>query len=122
MTGKSQVRMTRKPQTSRGTGIKQQTTNVKVGKKRKAPRQPRSRGSFKVPKVTRKAKEPLGGTLRRKASPKTTTPSIKPKEGRGPTLFDPSHRLNEELSQNEPEQAPESGGSSTTSSVTLSSR
>ncbi|XP_012591366.1 spermatid nuclear transition protein 3-like [Microcebus murinus] len=114
----------RKPQASPGTGIKQRTANVKVGKKRKAPRQPRSRGSFKVPKVTRKAKGPLGGTWRRKTSPQMTTPSIKPKKRRGLTLFGHYHRLNEELSQNEPDQAPESrgGGSSTTSSVTLSSQ
>ncbi|XP_012591368.1 uncharacterized protein LOC105855134 [Microcebus murinus] len=118
------AKMTRKQQAS-STVTEQPTANVKAGKggrKRKAPRQPRSRGSFKVPKVTRKAKGPLRGTLRRKASPKMTTPSIKPKKRRGLTLFGHYHRLNEELSQNEPEQAPESGGSSTTSSVTLSSQ
>ncbi|XP_058391114.1 uncharacterized protein CXorf51A-like [Diceros bicornis minor] len=85
----------------------QQTPNTKERKKRKASCQPRSRGSVKVAKRTMGAKRPLKSSLRKKASPKNPTSSMKSKKARGTTLFGHYHRLNEERSQNDPESVEE---------------
>ncbi|XP_062941020.1 uncharacterized protein CXorf51A-like [Cynocephalus volans] len=78
----------------------QPTRNTKVGKKRKTPCPPKSRGKGKAPKTTLKLKRPLQGSLRKKAAAKMTTLSIQPRKGKKPTLFGHYYRLNQELQQN----------------------
>ncbi|XP_058391109.1 uncharacterized protein CXorf51A-like [Diceros bicornis minor] len=103
------ARVTRTPQASSTVmeQPRQRTPNTKERKKSKASCQPRSRGSVKVAKKTMGAKRSLKRSLRKKASPKNPTSSTKSKKARGTALFGHYHRLNEELSQNEPESVEE---------------
>ncbi|EPQ13157.1 hypothetical protein D623_10031299 [Myotis brandtii] len=62
------------------------------------------------PKTTAKVKRPLRGSSRKKASPRSSRPSIKSKRSRGPILYGHYHRLHEALKryENEPEEDQES--------------
>nr|XP_031302213.1 uncharacterized protein CXorf51A-like [Camelus dromedarius] len=111
------ARVVTRKSSSPSTFMEQKASSTK-GKKRKMPCQHRSRGSVKVTKRTMQVKRSLQGSLRRKASQKTTTPSVKSKKAKGPTLFGHYHRLNETLNQNqtEPEENQEVMEKPTTSS------
>ena len=64
----------------------------------------------KEPKTTRKAKRPLQGSSRKKASPKTPSPSSKSKKSRRPVLYGHYRRLHAALNQYEKKPEQDEGG------------
>ncbi|XP_064134564.1 uncharacterized protein CXorf51A-like [Loxodonta africana] len=110
-----------KPQASAAV-TEQPAPSPKGRKKGKAPAQPRSSGSVKVPKTTAGVKRSPQGSLRKKAPLKTSARPRVPKKARGPTLFGHYHKFNKKLNLKEPSEDQESLEKATTSSNDQSSQ